>query len=116
MDGAYQENPFKSALLDNSNPLVNGLSLFLLQVLIIFITTRCLSYLCRYINQPPVIAEVIGGLLLGPTGLSRIEVFKDVVFPDESLPRLKLIADLGLIMFLFLVGMELDIFKILGDL
>lgn len=54
------------------------------------------------------IAEVIGGILLGPSVLGRIPGFKDAIFPDESIPLLNLVATLGLVLFLFLVGLETD--------
>ncbi|KAI8613606.1 Cation/H+ exchanger, partial [Chytriomyces sp. MP71] len=60
------------------------------------------------VNQPAVMAEILGGLVLGATGLSRIPAFKENVFPAASLPLLKLVADLGLLLYLFLVGLELD--------
>ncbi|KAJ3068791.1 K(+)/H(+) antiporter [Podochytrium sp. JEL0797] len=53
-------------------------------------------------------AEILGGLVLGASCLSRIPAFKDALFPAESLLLLKLVADLGLIFYLFLVGLELD--------
>ncbi|KAH6906820.1 potassium:hydrogen antiporter [Coprinopsis sp. MPI-PUGE-AT-0042] len=60
------------------------------------------------IRQPRVIAEVIGGILLGPTVMGRLPNFKETIFPDESMPLLTLTANIGLILFLFLVGLEID--------
>jgi Kef-type K+ transport system membrane component KefB len=50
----------------------------------------------------------VGGIILGPTVLSRFPAFKNTIFPTESLPKLQLVAEVGLILYLFLVGMELD--------
>lgn len=61
------------------------------------------------IRQPRVIAEVIAGVLLGPSVLGRIPGFTEAIFPTESLPNLNLVANLGLILFLFLVGLETDL-------
>lgn len=55
------------------------------------------------------IAEVIGGILLGPSVFGRIPAFTDVIFPTDSMPNLSLVANLGLILFLFLVGLEVDL-------
>jgi Kef-type K+ transport system membrane component KefB len=96
------------SVLDGENPLTEHISLFILQLLLIISFSRLLAVGLRHLKQPTVIAEVIGGILLGPTGLSRIPVFKENVFPTDSLPRLKLVADIGLVLYLFLVGMELD--------
>lgn len=55
------------------------------------------------------IAEVIGGIVLGPSVLGRIPGFTDAIFPTESIPVLNLTATLGLVLFLFLVGLETDL-------
>ena len=60
------------------------------------------------IRQPRVIAEVIGGVILGPTVMGRIPHFKDSIFPDASMPFLNITSTIGLIFFLFLVGLEID--------
>lgn len=59
-------------------------------------------------RQPRVIAEVIGGILLGPSVMGRIPGFTAAIFPPASLPTLTLAANLGLVLFLFLVGLEVD--------
>lgn len=61
------------------------------------------------IRQPRVIAEVIAGVLLGPSVFGRIPGFTDAIFPADSIPNLNLVANLGLILFLFLVGLETDL-------
>jgi Kef-type K+ transport system membrane component KefB len=103
------------SFIEGENPLSEPISLFLLQVIIIVVFARALGYVLQYVRQPPVIAEVLGGILLGPTLLCRIPAFKATVFPDESLGRLKLVADFGLVLYLFLVGMELDPHKVAKD-
>jgi hypothetical protein len=44
--------------------------------------------------------------------MSRISAFQENIFPASSLPRLKLVADIGHILYLFLVGIELDLMAI----
>ena len=60
-------------------------------------------------RQPRVIAEVIGGILLGPSVLGRVPGFTDAIFPQASMPNLSMAANIGLILFLFLVGLEVDL-------
>jgi Kef-type K+ transport system membrane component KefB len=60
-------------------------------------------------NQPKVIAEVIAGILLGPTVAGRIPGFTTHIFPPASIPYLNLVANIGLVLFLFLVGLEVDV-------
>ncbi|ETW84079.1 potassium:hydrogen antiporter [Heterobasidion irregulare TC 32-1] len=56
-----------------------------------------------------VIQTIIGGVILGPTVMGRIPNFTQSIFPKDSLPMLNLTATIGLVFFLFLVGMEVDI-------
>jgi len=56
-----------------------------------------------------VIAEVVGGILLGPSVMGRIPGFRAAIFPAESVPFLTLVANLGLVLYLFLIGLETDV-------
>ncbi len=76
---------------------------------IIIIFCRLLHYPLSLLRQPRVIAEVIGGILLGPSVMGRIPGFTDAIFPTESMPNLSLVANLGLVLFLFIVGLEVDL-------
>ena len=46
--------------------------------------------------------------MLGPTAFGRIPGFTEHIFPSESIPYLSLVANIGLSLFLFLVGLEID--------
>lgn len=59
-------------------------------------------------RQPRVIAEIIGGIVLGPSIMGHIPHFRNAIFPLASIPLLTLTANIGLVLFLFLVGMEID--------
>ncbi|CAG8516018.1 9200_t:CDS:2 [Ambispora gerdemannii] len=93
------------AAYNKSNPLV----LFIIQATIIIATTRGLNVFISRFRQPRVISEVLGGIILGPSVLGNIPRFNSTIFPADSLPYLKLVADLGLVLYLFLVGVELDL-------
>lgn len=60
-------------------------------------------------RQPRVIAEVVGGIILGPSVMGRIPGFTAAIFPKESIPNLSVVANLGLVLYLFLIGMETDV-------
>lgn len=76
---------------------------------IIIIFCRILHYPLSKLRQPRVIAEIIGGILLGPSVMGRIPGFTSHIFPPASMPTLSLAANLGLVFFLFLVGLEVDL-------
>jgi len=81
--------------------------LFLKAVVIIGLS-RFLHIFLRKLRQPRVIAEMLGGICLGPSLLGRIPGFSSTLFPESSLKTLTLVANIGLVFYLFLVGLELD--------
>ncbi|OAX31539.1 hypothetical protein K503DRAFT_76188, partial [Rhizopogon vinicolor AM-OR11-026] len=89
---------------DVSDPL----RLWIIQVGVIIMMAQLLSLGLRRLKQPKVIAEVLGGILLGPTAFGRIPGFTNHIFPEDSLPYLSLVANIGLCLFLFIVGLEID--------
>lgn len=103
----------QAGVLEGGNPAKynasSPITLFIIQAMIIIIFCRLLHYPLSYLGQPRVIAEVIGGILLGPSVMMRIPNFKDSIFPTESMPVLNNVANLGLIIFLFLVALEVDV-------
>lgn len=98
---------FKQVLLVN---LHHPLAILLAQIITIILTARLLGWLCRKVGQPAVIGEIIAGILLGPSliGLYYPQ-FSASLFPAQSLGNLQFISQIGLILFMFIVGMELDL-------
>ena len=103
----------QGGILDGANPSVydpkNPIILFVIQVVIIVVFCRVLHYPLSMIRQPRVIAEVIAGIILGPSVFGQIPGFQNAIFPAASIPNLNLVATLGLVLFLFLVGVETDL-------
>lgn len=81
----------------------------LLALVVIIISARVLGALFRKINQPQVIGEMIAGILLGPSLLGRVGPgLSTFLFPNEIAPYLSVISQIGIILYMFLVGVELD--------
>lgn len=81
----------------------------LLALLVVIVASRVLGTVFRYFQQPAVIGEVIAGILLGPSLLGRVAPSASVyLLPPTVAPYLGVIAQVGVILFMFLVGLELD--------
>lgn len=82
--------------------------LLLLQIVIILATARTCGLLLRYVGQPPVIGEMAAGLVLGPIVFGAVfPDFHAELFATASLPALSSLSLLGLVLFMFIVGVEL---------
>jgi Kef-type K+ transport system membrane component KefB/nucleotide-binding universal stress UspA family protein len=89
--------------------LHSPLTLFIAQAAAIIAVSRLLGRLVRLIGQPMVVAEISAGILLGPSlfGLLAPRAMA-TLFPKDSMGLLNLLAQVGLILFMFLIGLELD--------
>jgi Kef-type K+ transport system membrane component KefB len=84
-------------------------------VAIIVIAARIVGSLFRRIRQPAVVGEILAGILLGPTLLGAFPGhLTERFFPGYVRPFLSTVANLGLIIFMFIVGLELDLNLIKG--
>jgi Kef-type K+ transport system membrane component KefB len=89
------------------------LSLLLIGLSIIMLTTMTAGWLALKLGQSRVIGEIIGGILLGPSLLGRIAPHAaNFLFPKSSFDTFEVLSTLGLVLFLFLIGMELDLGKL----
>lgn len=90
--------------------LQHPLAILLAQIITIILVARFFGWICRKIGQPSVIGEIIAGIFLGPSlvGLYFPE-FSHALFPKDSLGNLQFLSQIGLILFMFVIGMELDL-------
>lgn len=108
----FDENPKSSLeLVENQffTNLKSPISILFLQIIAIIVVSRIFSYLLNKIGQPNVIGEILAGIVLGPSLLGAVfpNMF-EFLFPSYSLSNLEFLAQLGLILFMFVIGMELD--------
>lgn len=87
--------------------------LLLLQVIVILIFARFVAWLFTKMGQPSVIGEILAGIILGPSVVGWLwpEGF-NFLFPQESLHNISLLSQFGLILFMFVIGMELNLEEI----
>ncbi len=98
---------FLNTLLEN---FTHPLALLLAQIITIIIVARILGWFCKKIGQPTVIGEIAAGILLGPSFVGMyFPEFSAALFPVKSLGNLQFLSQIGLILFMFMVGMELDL-------
>jgi Kef-type K+ transport system membrane component KefB len=86
------------------------LALLLAQILVILFVSRVFAWIFQKIGQPTVIGEIVAGIVLGPSLLGLLfPEFSLILFPVGSLENLNVLSQIGLILFMFIVGMELDL-------
>jgi Kef-type K+ transport system membrane component KefB/nucleotide-binding universal stress UspA family protein len=83
--------------------------LVLLEVLIVIALSRLVGLAFRAIKQPQVIGEIVAGIMLGPSLLGLVAPdLGTALFPAEAVPFLNVLSEVGLIFFMFLIGLELN--------
>ena len=88
----------------------SSFGILLLQIIVILLFCRIFGIIFRLFRQPTVVGEILAGIFLGPSILGyffpQIAAF---LFPPDSLGNITLLSQFGLILFMFVIGMELDI-------
>jgi Kef-type K+ transport system membrane component KefB/nucleotide-binding universal stress UspA family protein len=91
--------------------------LILIELLVVIGLSRLMGVAFERIKQPLVIGEIVAGIMLGPSLLGWLAPqTKAALFPAEALPSLGVLAQIGLIFFMFLIGLELNPKYLRGNL
>ena len=102
-----QWDQFLISLAHNVN---HPLAILLVQIISIILVARFFGWMFRKIGQPSVIGEMIAGIVLGPSLVGMyFPEYSNLIFPKESLGNLQFLSQIGLIFFMFVIGMELDL-------
>ena len=101
---------FSTLLTSAAHEQINELLQVLIALAVVIIMAQIMGAVFQFLGQPLVIGEVVGGILLGPSflGIYAPQVQK-MILPPETLPFLGVIAQLGVIFYMFVVGLELDL-------
>lgn len=101
-----------------AGPEIGGLPVaawVLIDIAIIVVVARLVGRLFVRMHQPAVVGEILAGIMLGPTLLGLLPGdLPALLFPDDARPYLEVVAQLGLVVFMLLVGLELDLTLIRG--
>ncbi|MDD4515989.1 cation:proton antiporter [Massilibacteroides sp.] len=93
------------------------IGIILLQIIVILITCRIFNWVFTKLGQPSVIGEILAGIVLGPSILGYfLPEYSAFLFPPESLDNIALLSQFGLILFMFAIGMELDLKEVRATL
>ena len=88
---------------------------FFIVIVVVTLLARLLGSLMPRIGQPRVMGEVLAGICLGPTVLGAIAPsLQAALFPADIVPYVGVVANLGLIFYMFLIGLEVDFSQIRG--
>ena len=102
--------PSASLLANLRQNFEDPLTRLFVQLIIVVLAARVCGGLMRKAGQPAVIGEMIAGILLGPSLLGWLwPGFFQMVFPPASLGTLRMLSQIGVCLFMFVIGMELDL-------
>ena len=88
-------------------------AMLLLQMIAILFTARIFGWVFVKIGQPSVIGEIVAGIVLGPSVLAYfLPEVSAFLFSPETLGNIHILSQIGLILFMFVIGMELDISEV----
>jgi Kef-type K+ transport system membrane component KefB len=92
-----------------------NVSILVLQTAVVLLASRVVGRLFRLIRQPQVMGEMAAGIVLGPSLLGWLwPGVYGALFPEGSLDRLHTLSHIGLLLFLFVVGLELNVVSLRG--
>ncbi|MDH6305238.1 Kef-type K+ transport system membrane component KefB [Parabacteroides sp. PH5-13] len=93
--------------------ITSPIGILLLQIIVILLACRLFGWLFLKMGQPTVIGEILAGIVLGPSILGHLAPdVSSFLFPIESLANINILSQFGLILFMFSIGMELDITEV----
>jgi Kef-type K+ transport system membrane component KefB len=91
----------------------DALAVLLLQITVILVVAKLTAAAVNRAGQPAVVGEMLGGILLGPSFFGWLfPAAHRAIFPEDAIGALQLLSQIGVILFMFLVGCELDLARV----
>jgi len=107
---AKKTSAWENFLLHLLEDFADPAAILLLQIVVILLAVRLFGWICQKIGQPIVIGEIFAGIVLGPSLLGYyLPEVSAFIFPESSLENIGFLSQIGLILFMFIVGMELNL-------
>ncbi|XP_059663579.1 cation/H(+) antiporter 24-like [Cornus florida] len=103
----HHSHPF--GIFYGENPLDFSFPLMLMEISLVILITRILRFLLKPLKQPRIVSEVLGGFIVGPSVLGRNKKFAAYMYPDNASYVLKNVGLMGLMYFLFMSGVKMDL-------
>ncbi|KAK9154041.1 hypothetical protein Sjap_001521 [Stephania japonica] len=98
----------QNGLFFGGNPFYAPFPRILLMIALVTILTRIVHFLLRPLKQPRVVAEIIAGIILGPSGLSQNKTFANAMFPKNGTLEYQTMSILAMMLFIFVIGLRMD--------
>jgi Kef-type K+ transport system membrane component KefB len=110
LKGQSDATPFQLFKIGFLESLHHPLAILILQISTIICVARLFGTLANKIGQPTVVGEIIAGIVLGPSLLGFVSPeISEFLFSKASVVNLQFLSQIGLILFMFIIGMELDL-------
>lgn len=108
--GSASADVATTAVTSTSTTERSPLAILLVQMIVIIVVAKIFGSIFRALRQPPVMGEMVAGITLGPSLLGLLSPdISAFLFPAASMGTLSVLSQLGVVLFMFIVGMELDI-------
>ncbi|KAJ7955813.1 cation/H(+) antiporter 15-like [Quillaja saponaria] len=105
--------PDESLFWKAENASTTSLPIFALQLVIVLTFHRVFVHIFKRLRQPRVVAETLVGVILGPSAIGGTPLFTSTIFPFAGMVTLETVANLGLLYYMFLIGLESDVKPVL---
>ncbi|CAN1266469.1 Cation/H(+) antiporter 24 [Linum perenne] len=104
----HKTGPLPTGMFNADDIMHFPFKVVLLQAVVIIVLTRIVRCILKPLNQPKVVSDIIGGIIMGPSVLGRSEKFAAIFMPPNAQFVAKNLGIMGFMFFLFLSGVKMD--------